>query len=436
MIWLLWKVIVPVLILGVLILIHELGHFLVAKKCKVGVVSFSIGFGPGIISKKIGHTLYKIAPIPLGGYVQMVGEDPSFALDGTPPVEQGVETSAEEARRSVAELRRAGIPPELLADKSCWFINKTLLQRTAIVAAGPLFNLISAYIFVFIMLVGYGDESPSTSPIIGNVSQNSPAEIAGIRPGDTVKKLNGNLVQKWEDFSSGIRSGGGKEVTLIISRPIATGGPNVVAEAVPNVVPYADPNAASGEFEVKVLPEIKKIQGQELYLIGVRPEISKKFYSFGEAFVQSAEWIYDFSLQTLKGLGGMIIGQVSPKELAGPLAILDAAGDHAERGFANTLYFMSILSISLAILNLLPIPILDGGHLLFFLIEAIFGPVSLRKREIANQVGLAFLLLFMGVALTNDIRRVDAPKEKADAGVEWTPEKAKAADKAKEPEIK
>lgn len=402
MTWLLWKVVVPILILGILILIHELGHFLLAKKCKVGVVSFSIGFGPAILSKKVGHTTYKIAPIPLGGYVQMVGEDPSFALDGTPAVE--VDEKGEVAStETLKELRHSGIPPELIADKSCWFINKTLLQRTAVVIAGPLFNLISAYIFVLIMLVSYGDESPNPNPVVGSVAKNDAAEAAGLQSGDLIKKMDGASISKWEEFSSKIRNSGGSEVALVVERKLAGG--------------------ISEELDIKVLPRKKKIMGQELYLIGVRPEVSKKTYSLFEGMKHSGVWVYEFSYQTLKGLGGMIVGQVSPKELAGPLAILDAAGDHAESGFANTLYFMAILSVSLAILNLLPIPILDGGHLLFFLIEAIFGPVSIRKREIANQVGLAFLLLFMGVALTNDVKRVNAPKEKADGGMEWNSQK-------------
>lgn len=403
MTWLMWKVVAPILILGILILIHELGHFLVAKKCKVGVVSFSIGFGPAILKRKIGHTVYKIGPIPLGGYVQMVGEDPSFALDGTPPVESDndkVEAKTEES--SIRELRTSGIPVELLNDKSCWFINKSLLQRTAIVIAGPLFNLISAYIFVLVMLVGYGDETPNPKPIIGNVAVNDAAALAGLKPGDLVQKINGIEVTKWDEFSSKIRHSNGEEVSLVVSRKL--------------------PGEISEELDIKVTPRMKKIMGQDIYLIGVRPEITKKTYSFIEGLTHSGVWIYEFSFQTLKGLGGMLVGQVSPKELAGPLAILDAAGDHAETGFSNTLYFMAILSVSLAILNLLPIPILDGGHLLFFLIEAIFGPVSIKKREIANQVGLAFLLIFMGVALTNDVSRVNSPKEKSDGGMEWSSE--------------
>ena len=267
MTWLLWKVVVPIILLGILILIHELGHFLLAKKCKVGVVSFSIGFGPALFSRKIGHTTYKLAPIPLGGYVQMVGEDPSFALDGTPPVEVD-ENGNVKSEKTIAELRHAGIPPELLADKSCWFINKTLLQRTAVVVAGPLFNLVSAYIFVLIMLVGYGDETPSSKPIIGNVSVNDPAALAGLKPGDLVKKMDGVEVKKWEDFSTSIRNGSGKEVNLVVERKVSEG--------------------VTEELDVKVVPKKKKLMGQEVFLIGVRPEVSKKTYSLVEGLTQSA----------------------------------------------------------------------------------------------------------------------------------------------------
>jgi len=396
--WLVWKVLIPIIILGILILIHELGHFLLAKKCGVGVISFSIGFGPALFSRKIGNTTYKIAAIPLGGYVQMVGEDPSFALDpAVPAVPDGSDSGEDPATE--AEIIRTVVPEEFLNNKDTWFINKTLLQRTLIVAAGPVFNLVSAYIFVLIMLVGYGDEFPNPLSVLGKIDANSPADLAGLKAGDTIRKMDSVPITKWEEFSKRIRGGEGKQTVVTVARK----GPDSVTE----------------ELDFTVTPEKKNYAGQDLYLIGVKPEISKRAYGFTESLTKSALWIWEFSYQTIKGLGGMIIGQVSPKELAGPLAILDAAGDHAERGFADTLYFMSIVSISLAILNLLPIPVLDGGHLLFFLIEALLGPVSLRKREIANQVGLAFLLLFMGVALTNDVRREAAEKEKPNGGIEW-----------------
>jgi regulator of sigma E protease len=396
MAWLIWKLLIPLLILGILIVIHELGHFLVAKRCKVGIVSFSVGFGPSIFSKKIGQTVYKISAIPLGGYVQMVGEDPSFALDPeVPPAPDGTEGPSE--RQEMLEQLQSKIPAEFLRDKSLWFINKSLLQRTAIVIAGPLFNLISAYIFVLLMLVGYGEEAPNPLPVIGSVSANSPAEKAGLRGGDTIRLIDGEPVAKWEEFSTRMREG--KARTLTVGRKVS--------------------DTITEELELSVSPERKILGNQEIFLIGVKPEVIKRAYSFGEAITSSASWIFEFSYQTLKGLFGMFIGQVSPKELAGPLAIIDAAGDHAEKGLQNVLYFMSVLSISLAILNLLPIPVLDGGHLMFFLIEAVSGPVSLRKREIANQVGLAALLLLMGVAFTNDIRRVEQPAPKPDAPIEW-----------------
>jgi regulator of sigma E protease len=382
--------IVAALILCVLIFIHELGHFLVAKWCRVGIINFSIGFGPAILSKKVDHTLYKIGCIPLGGYVRMFGEDLNFSLD------KGELT--EEEQKSVEELTKQ-IPKEILFDRQLWFVHKPIWQRAAIVAAGPIFNLVSAYIFVVLMLFGWGEEITSSSSTIGSVAVHSPAEVAGIKVGDKVTRIGNSAVTEWEELATLMRGSGGGQVPVTVSRKYQDG--------------------VQEEIQLTVEPQRKKLGSEEVFLIGVSPQNWHENISIVHAFSRGGKLFWSLTSETVRGLYGMIMRRISMSELAGPISILGAAANQAQQGFDNVLYFMALVSISLAVLNLLPIPILDGGHLLFFLLEAVRGPVSVRTKELASQVGLAALLLLMGVALTNDIRRVQEPPPPPPQAISW-----------------
>jgi len=401
MTWIFWTILVPIVIVSVLILIHELGHFLVAKWCGVGIVRFAIGFGPALFKRRIGDVEYRIGLIPLGGYVRMVG-DISDIISGpdTAPSEEGGPVK--------------DVPPELLADRSKWFMEKGVAARSAIVFAGPLFNLVSAFFFIALAIFCYGDESLEESALIGKIGAGSPAEQAGLKSGDLVRKLDGVAITKWEELADRMHHGTGAPVQVTIARK----GPDKVVE----------------EIELTVTPQKKKLPptGKEVLLIGVSPHINHRDVGALESLTLAGKWVYFTTAGTLEGLIGMFIGKVSPKELAGPLFIFDVASEQAQRGFEYVLSFMAHLSVSLAVLNLLPIPILDGGHLLFFLLEAILGPVSMRKREIASQIGLAFLLLLMGVALTNDFRRASEPKQKPE--IEWNSDSKQSQEVVKPPE--
>jgi regulator of sigma E protease len=361
--FLLWKVLSPLLVLGILIFLHELGHFLAAKYYGVGVIRFAIGFGPAIVKFKRGETTYQIGIIPLGGYVRMVG-DISDVITDSPNDE---------------------IPAELLNNKKKWFVEKPRFQQAMVVLAGPVANLITAVLFVFVSLVIYGKDIPVTTATIGTIFDKSPAQEAGLKDGDLVLKMNEKPITTWQDLRSVVSDSNGNPISVFLKR-------------------------GDEEQTLTVIPK-KKPGTESQYLIGVE----QKSLSEPTGVVESAKlafmWTGGESVRTLGGIWGMVSGAISAKELAGPIFILDAAGNQAKKGLQSILHFMALLSVSLAVLNLLPIPILDGGHLFFYLIESIFGPIRIQIKEKAQLVGGFLLLLLMGFALTNDIRRPGLPEK-------------------------
>ncbi|MBI4524405.1 MAG: RIP metalloprotease RseP [Deltaproteobacteria bacterium] len=338
--------------LGILIVIHELGHFLLAKKTGVGVLTFSIGFGPKLLRKRLGETEYALSAFPLGGYVKMVGEDPEEEVKET-------------------DIQRS-------------FSHQTLAKRAAIVAAGPGFNLLLA-VFIFAwMFVSYG--IPVLTTRVGGVESDSPAAQAGLQKGDRILEVDSQPIQKWEELSNRIKESRGKALNLRVQR-------------------------GEQEFRVTVQPirrEGRNIfqEKTEAWMIGIASEVSieriNPLAALGHAFYKTGE----SSVLTLVALYKMITGDVSPKNLGGPLLIAQMAGQQAREGLGSFLLFLAILSVNLGVLNLLPIPVLDGGHLFFFIIEAVLGrPVELKHRERAQQIGVFLLILIMIYAFYNDITR-------------------------------
>ena len=390
MTWFLFKIIVPILVIGVLILVHELGHFLVAKWCGVGVVKFSIGFGPVVFKWKRGETVYQLCAIPLGGFVRMVGDIPD-ALTGPQSTDEAV-------RQADAD----DVPPELLADRSRWFVEKSLFQRSAIVFAGPFFNFISAVAFIVIAALLYGEMIPLKESRIGEVVAGGPAAAAGLLDGDLVLRIGEKPVSTWDEFSSRIYEGPDVATPLVVRR----GETTVELSVTPKKGTVNNPAGGS----------------KEVFLIGVTPATETRAIGFVDALEHGVLWTYTASARTLEGIGGMLFGNISPKELAGPIFIFDAASKQAQKGFEYLLYLMALLSVSLAVLNLLPVPVLDGGHLLFFFIEALVGPISTAKKEMAQQVGFILLIGLMGYAITNDLRR-EVPSE-APSPISWSDETA------------
>ena len=344
-----------VILLGVLIFAHEFGHFLVAKRSGVGVLKFSLGFGPKLIGRKIGETEYVISLIPLGGYVKLLGES------------AGEDLSAEEARRS--------------------FLNQPVLKRIGIVAAGPAFNLVLAIvIFTSVNMIGL----PVLTAEIGGVQPDSAAAAALIRAGDRITAVDGVPVEKWDRLSEIIGQSKGKELEITLLREGA-------------------------ESKVRVTPRLvatTNIFGEPLesYKIGVSPssrtviERLNPVAAFGAGIRQT----WTISKLTALSIVKMFQGVVSPKTLGGPILIAQIAGAQVREGIVPFILFMALLSVNLAILNLLPIPVLDGGHLFFYLIEWVTGrEVNLRWRETAQQVGFVLLVLLMIFVFLLDIERLD-----------------------------
>lgn len=338
--------------LGMLIVFHEFGHFLLAKLSGVGVLTFSVGFGPKLWVRKWAGTEYALSAFPLGGYVKMVGENPDEEV-----VESDIERS---------------------------FAHKGLFKRIAIVVAGPGFNLLLAVVLLLVVFLFYG--VPVLSTQVGGVEKGSPAEGAGIRKGDLIVALNGHGVNDWEGLSSGIKASGGSPITLQLRRD-------------------------NQEIAVTVQPakrEGKNIFGEKRdeWMIGIGSQMSIQKGSPGLAIVRAFQQTYEYAKITLMALYKMVRGEVSPRNLGGPILIAQMAGQQAQEGLGSFLAFVAVLSINLGILNLLPIPVLDGGHLLFFLVEAVIGrPVAVKHREMAQQVGVFLLMLLMVYAFYNDIAR-------------------------------
>jgi len=346
-----------IVVLGILVFIHELGHFLLAKKLGVGVLTFSLGFGPKLLGRKIGETQYQIAAVPLGGFVKLIGENPE-------------EEVKEEDR------------PRSFSAQPIW-------KRALIVGAGPFSNLIfAAVLFSVINLFGI----PYLPSTIGGISTGLPAEQAGLRKGDIVQSIDGEDVSTWDDLSRIIRNSGGKELTLRLKRE-------------------------GDAIETKVTPQASKVKnlfGEEetIFMIGISPSeeiLIRKvspWVAVGKGTLQTWQGIELTVVSVVK-----LIQRVIPaKTIGGPILIAQMAGEQARRGLVSLVVFMAILSINLGVINLFPIPILDGGHFLFLALEGILRrPISIKKMEIAQQIGLILIILLMVFAFYNDLIRIFSP---------------------------
>ena len=343
-----------ILVLGILIFVHELGHFLVAKSVGIRVEKFSLGFPPKMLSKKIGETEYTISWVPLGGYVKMAGEN-----------------SEDESTK--------GEPYE--------FMSKTVWQRTKVILAGPLMNFFLG-IFIFwglLFLVGQREIYPEKT-IVGVVEEGGPADVAGIKPEDKIISVNGKKVTNFQEMAEIIYSH--------VQEPI--------------VVEWIRDGEKHSKEIVTKKEKIVNIKGETEYVgkIGIGPSYTIRKFGFFEAFWEGMLFAFYLLWITIKFIVALIFGQASLKLLGGPIFIAQTAGETAKMGFSNLLSFMGILSVNLALVNVLPIPILDGGHLLFLLIEKIKGsPVSAKQRAFMQQIGMAFLFALILLVTYNDLVR-------------------------------
>jgi regulator of sigma E protease len=348
-----------VIVLGLLIFVHEFGHFLWAKIFNVKVLKFSLGFGPRLASRQYGETEYLLSAFPLGGYVKMYGETPG---------EEEIPT--DEAARS--------------------FSHKPVWQRFIIVAGGPLFNLIFAVFLFFIIFYVAGIPQPVESTKIGQVSPGSPAEAAGLKADDVILSIDRTATAKWEEISKLIRDSGGQPVALEVQR-------------------------GAKHIEITVTPRLeqtKNIFGEEIgerFMIGISrsAEVVYEEVSLWRAAGAGFQQTWNFIYLTVVGIIKIIQKVIPASELGGPILIAQLAGQEMEAGWVNFLFFMGIISVNLGILNLLPIPILDGGHLVFFSVEAVMRkPLSLKAMEMMQQIGLILLGSLMAFVFYNDLLRL------------------------------
>lgn len=347
-----------IIVLGLLIFVHEFGHFICAKFFRVKVLKFSLGFGPKVAGYNYGETEYLISAFPLGGYVKMLGES------------QGEEVPDEEKDRS-------------FADKPVW-------QRFIIVFGGPFSNLMFAVFLFFLIFAISGLPTPVDNTVIGAVTKDSPASRSELQPGDMIVSINGQETTTWMDISESIGSSRGEPVTLVLKRDTQT----ITVTVTPEILP--DRNL----FGEKV---------GERYMLGIvrSDEVTYEKISFLQAVSAGFNQTWSFIYLTILGIVKMIQAVIPASELGGPILIAQLAGKQMEAGWVNLLYFMGLISVNLGILNLFPIPILDGGHLMFFTYEALRKkPLSKRAQEICQQFGLVVLVSLMIFVFYNDLTRV------------------------------
>ncbi len=347
-----------ILVLGVLIFVHELGHFLFAKLFGVKVLKFSLGFGNKVFGRTYGETEYLISAFPLGGYVKMYGEQ----------ADDEVEVSEQ--------------------DRS--FSHKSVWQRFGIVFGGPLFNLLFAVVLFFLMFVFAGMPEPVDSTKIGEIYPGSVAQEIGLKTGDEIQRINGQAVTTWDQVSNAVKESEGRVVNLQVLRD----GKELQFTGQPN------------------MQEVKNLFGEVVgkrYMLGIvrSEEIRYVDASVGQACQTAFVQTWNLGYLTVMGIVKMIQRVIPASELGGPIRIAEMAGQQMEAGWMNLLYFMGLLSVNLGVLNLLPIPVLDGGHLVFLSLEAIRRRrLAERSMEISQKIGIAILGTLMVFVFYNDILRL------------------------------
>jgi regulator of sigma E protease len=469
------------LVFAVLVVVHEAGHFAMAKKVGVRVLRFSVGYPPKVLGFRRGETEYSLGATPFGGYVRMlgdeVGEDPKpeelkmylheIGLDligaarerdaiqaggefdanlrviadrlgngsdfgdtarAAVPAQSGNAALAATVPAAVAALALGPVavigrdlkpdeailldnvrrepkvedaikllsehPPVALTEAYCKraFPTQSLGKRVLIVLAGPIANIAFAPILLtLVFMTGV----PQLLPVVGKTTKDLPAAKAGLLPGDRILAVNGQPMDSWADFSKTVKAGDGSPVTLEIERS-ANGAPKV-------------------QSAIVIKPtrlDQKTIYGTNAttWVIGVQPrgdEISKRYGPIG-AVKEAGETSVEMTVQMVVGIASIFSGTTPVRDaLGGPIMIAQMAGQEAHRGFANLAMFTVMLSLELGIINLLPVPLLDGGHLLFFVFEGVKGkPLELRYREAMLQVGLFLLVALMAFVIFNDISRI------------------------------
>lgn len=346
-------------LLGLLVFVHELGHFIAAKRSGIKVEKFSLGFPPNLVSKKIGETEYCIGVIPLGGYVKMKGDVPDFADDDIPP---------------------QGEPGE--------FMSAPVWKRVIVIAAGPIMNFIAAMFLFFIIIWAWGQpEIKPNSTDVGAVMPDTPALHAGLKGGDKIIAVDGNFFEDFDSMAAYIRGKPERDIVIKYRR-----------DDIDNLV-----TVRTRRLDYVDSLGIEQSRGY----VGIEPLFDFHSTSFGEALRGAPRATVFVSAITLDFLWKLITRRESVKNLGGPIMIADEAGKAMRRGLPYLFNLAAFLSVNLAILNILPIPVLDGGHLVFLSIEAIRRkPIPFKKRLFWQQIGMGLLLLLMVFVTYNDIARL------------------------------
>lgn len=349
------------IVLSVLVFVHELGHFWVARRCGVRVEVFSIGFGPELFGFNDRHgTRWKFSALPLGGYVKMFGH--------TETVPDG----------------EGGERPILPEERGEAFHYKRLSQRAAIVFAGPLANFLFAIVVLAALFAIHGQTLSST--VIGEVVPGSAAEAAGLQPGDRILSLNGREIDSFEEVAQVVQFRLDQPLEVVVERD----GAALALNARPDAVETTD---AFGNTH-------------RVGRLGITSSGPGEMVRYGpvSALGMAVQETYRITVSTLEAVWQMVIGVRPSEEIGGVLRIAKMSGDVAQVGFASTVFFAAVLSINLGLINLFPVPMLDGGHLAFYALEALRGrPLDARTQEWGFRIGLVLVLALFVFATHNDL---------------------------------
>ncbi|MHC0037167.1 RIP metalloprotease RseP [Pseudoneobacillus sp. C159] len=413
-------VIAFIVIFGALVFFHELGHFVFAKRAGILCREFAIGMGPKVLAFKKGETVYTIRLLPIGGYVRMAGEDPESVelkpgyriglVENNGVVEKIILNNKEKYPNArILEVENADLIHDLkisgfaeddekeelttfqvsptavtvedgvetqIAPYNRQFAAKTLGQRTMAIFAGPMMNFILA-IFIF-LVIALLQGVPANDPKLGSLTPDGAAKEAGLKQGDVVQAIDGAEISTWSDVVEVIRQNPNKELIFSIVR---NGKP----------------------IEIPVTPKAVKSENQSIGIIGVYSPVEKSpLRALTYGFEQTYLWTKEIFIQ----LGKLITGQFSIDMLSGPVGIYVSTDTVAKSGIYNLMRWAAILSINLGIMNLLPLPALDGGRLIFFGVEALRGkPIDRQKEGIVHFIGFALLMLLMLIVTWNDIQK-------------------------------
>lgn len=413
-------VIAFIVIFGALVFFHELGHFIFAKRAGILCREFAIGMGPKVFSHKKGETTYTIRLLPIGGFVRMAGEDPEVVeikpgyrigllFDKQDHVTKIILNNKEKFPNCrIVEVEYADIEQELvikgfpededeslhafkvlpnavivengvesqIAPEDRQFGSKTLGQRFMAIFAGPMMNFVLAFILFIVIALLQG--VPSNEAKLGEITPDGAAKMAGLKKGDIVQSINGSEISSWTDVVEIIRKNPNEELDFSIVR-------------------------AGNEKEIQVTPLEKTVEGKKMGIIGVYSPVEKSpVQAVKSGFTETYFW----TKQIFVMLGKLITGQFSIDALSGPVGIYNSTAEVAKSGIYYLMKWAGILSINLGIMNLLPIPALDGGRLMFFAVEAVRGkPIDRQKEGMVHFIGFALLMLLMLVVTWNDIQR-------------------------------